>query len=63
MVIFDKNAGDKRFSLPLSREEIASLIGARPETVIRVFSSWKEKGWIDVKAKSLTLLKPQLLPH
>ncbi len=63
IALFAKNSGDKTLSLPLSREEIASLIGARPETVIRVFSSWKEKGWIDVKAKSLTLLKPTLLPH
>ncbi|MBI3016748.1 MAG: Crp/Fnr family transcriptional regulator [Deltaproteobacteria bacterium] len=63
IALFAKNAANKTLSLPLSREEIASLIGARPETVIRVFSAWKEKGWIDVKAKSLTLLKPQLLPH
>src|SRR3989338_2229318 len=63
IALFAKNAGDKTLSLPLSREEIASLIGARPETVILVFSHWKEKEWIDIKAKSLTLLKPQLLPH
>ncbi|MBI2608951.1 MAG: Crp/Fnr family transcriptional regulator [Deltaproteobacteria bacterium] len=47
--------------LLLSREEIASLIGARPETVIRVFSDWKKKGFIKTKAKSITVLKQQFL--
>ena len=42
-LLVEKN--NSHLKLPLSREEIASLVGARPETVIRVFSSWKEKGF------------------
>jgi len=53
----------KTFDLPLSREEIASLIGARQETVIRVFSSWKDQGYLKVHAKSLTLLDSSFLVH
>lgn len=61
--LFTKEANYKTTTLLLSREEIASLIGARTETVIRVFSAWKEKGFIDLRAKSLKILKPSLLPH
>lgn len=35
------------FSLPFSRKELASLTGLRLETITRLFSHWKEKGWIE----------------
>ncbi|MBI4040562.1 MAG: Crp/Fnr family transcriptional regulator [Deltaproteobacteria bacterium] len=51
-----KNANSKQFDLPLRREEIASIIGARPESVIRALSHWRKKGFIKLKAKSITVL-------
>ncbi len=56
--LFTKNTASKYIELPLSREEIASLIGARSETVIRIFSVWKDQEFIDIHAKSLNILKP-----
>lgn len=58
LLMFIKDMRTKKIDLPLSREEIASLIGARSETVIRVFSSWKTEGLLSIHAKSLTVLKP-----
>lgn len=58
MIVGNVNCNNQ---LPLSREEIASIIGARPETVIRVFSDWKKQGFIATKAKSITILNPQFL--
>ncbi len=58
LLTFIKDTRTKKIDLPLSREEIASLIGARSETVIRVFSSWRTEGLISARAKSLIVLKP-----
>jgi len=55
--LFLSESGHKKVHVPLSREEIASLIGARSETVIRVLSGWKSQGIIRTKAKSITFLK------
>ncbi|HLD73497.1 MAG TPA: Crp/Fnr family transcriptional regulator [Bdellovibrionota bacterium] len=63
LALFFKKNKSQHCDLLLTREEIASLIGARPETVIRVFSSWKKKGLIDIKAKSLKVLNHSFLIH
>src|SRR3989344_3001459 len=46
MTMFVPKDKKQEVHLPLSREEIASLIGARPETVIRALSDWKDQGII-----------------
>lgn len=46
----------------LSREELASFLGVRSETVIRIFSNWEKKGWISLRGKRLTLHRPSLTP-
>jgi CRP-like cAMP-binding protein len=33
--------------IELTREKISHLVGARPETVIRIMSRWHKAGWID----------------
>ncbi len=33
--------------IELTREKIGHLVGARPETVIRIMSRWHKAGWID----------------
>ena len=63
LALFMKRSHAHCFELPLSREEIASLIGARPETVIRVFSSWRKMGYLEVKAKSIKVLDSSFLQH
>ncbi len=56
-----KNSNSKEMTLLLTREEIASLIGARPETVIRIFSQWRRKKLIKLKTKSIAILKPSYI--
>ncbi|MBI2027251.1 MAG: Crp/Fnr family transcriptional regulator [Deltaproteobacteria bacterium] len=56
--LFIAETSSNKIDLELSREEIASLIGARSETVIRILSSWKKQGYVDFRAKSLTVLNP-----
>lgn len=35
-----------RIGIELTREKIGHLVGARPETVIRIMSRWHKAGWI-----------------
>lgn len=35
-----------RIGIELTREKIGRLVGARPETVIRIMSRWHKAGWI-----------------
>lgn len=45
---FGDEASDGRVLLPvaLSRAQLAALVGARVETVIRVVSAWQKAGWL-----------------
>lgn len=47
---FGEERGDGwvRVPLRLSRAQLARLVGARVETVIRTVSTWRKKGWIEV---------------
>ncbi len=45
----------------LSREELAELIGAAPETVIRLLSRFKRERLVSTNAGEITLLKPERL--
>ncbi|HVU00542.1 MAG TPA: Crp/Fnr family transcriptional regulator [Polyangiaceae bacterium] len=47
--------------LPLSRSEIASWIGARPETTIRALSGWQREGWMTSAAGEIRLLAPDVI--
>jgi CRP/FNR family cyclic AMP-dependent transcriptional regulator len=44
-----------RFSLPLTHEEIAQMIGASRETVTRLFADMKRKNLLCVKGSSITI--------
>lgn len=56
---FGRVQGDGiRLSVKLHRWDWAQLVGARVETVSRVFSHWTDCGWIHNGAGTLTLLDP-----
>jgi CRP-like cAMP-binding protein len=50
-------------SIPLSRMDIASLIGTNPETVFKLLSQFKKEGIIDFVDKRMLILNPSLLKN
>lgn len=51
-----KKPTDKFFSISISREDLANIVGTAPETVIRTLSDFKEEKLIDIKASNITIL-------
>jgi CRP-like cAMP-binding protein len=47
--------------IPLSRMDMASLIGTNPETVFKLLSQFKKEGIIDFVDKRMLILNPTLL--
>lgn len=54
---FGKPLGADRIHLPvpLSRADLASLVGARVETVIRTLSPWQRNGWLDTRPEGFDI--------
>lgn len=53
--------GRIKLDIILTREEIASMIGTAPETVIRFISEFKEGGLIDQEGKTMYILDEEKL--
>ena len=53
--------GQFRATLTLTQEEIAGMIGASRETVSRLFTSFKQKDFIDVRGSSLVIKNKRAL--
>lgn len=49
------------FSINLSRENLASLVGTAKETVIRFLSEFKDEGMVETKGSLITVLEPKRL--
>jgi CRP/FNR family transcriptional regulator len=49
------------FDLPLSRKEMAELIGMTVENVIRILSEFKKDGIINIDGKSIDIVDRQKL--
>lgn len=47
---------DSRTALPLSQEELASLIGSARSTVTRALSDWRSRGIIATRQRHITIL-------
>jgi CRP/FNR family transcriptional regulator len=48
-------------NVPLTRENLAEMIGATPESVIRALSAFRKVGVLEDRAKQLVLLRPDHL--
>lgn len=51
-----KKDGDQKFSMNVSREDLANLVGTATETVIRTLSEFKEDKLIEVSGGTITIL-------
>jgi CRP-like cAMP-binding protein len=55
--IYNKNI----FNLPLSRNELGDLVGTSRESISRILTELCNEGIINIKAKEIHILKPELL--
>lgn len=56
-------SNEEPFEIAISRNELASLVGTSPETVIRTLSDFKEESLIQVKGSKITILNSQELEN
>lgn len=50
-----KKQEDTKFSMNVTREDIANMVGTATETVIRTLSDFKESGLIEIKGGNITI--------
>jgi CRP/FNR family transcriptional regulator, polysaccharide utilization system transcription regulator len=57
--LYDKynESDDHRFTMSISRDELASLVGTATESVIRILSEFKTDGWIHVRGSMIEILQ------
>lgn len=51
-----KKEGESKFSMSISREDLANLAGTATETTIRTLSEFKDEGLVDIKGSSITIV-------
>ena len=49
------------FTISMSRENLASLVGTATESLIRTLSDFREENIIDIRGSHITILKPEFL--
>ena len=50
------NADDKNFSISISREDLANIVGTATESLIRTLSDFKEEKLIEIKGSQITIV-------
>jgi len=55
--------GDQNFSIAISRDDLASIVGTATESVIRTLSEFKHDGYISIKGSSITILNSEKLKN
>jgi CRP/FNR family transcriptional regulator, polysaccharide utilization system transcription regulator len=56
-----KHEDVRRFSMAISREDLASIVGTATESVIRVLSDFKSEGLVEIKGSQITVLELEKL--
>jgi CRP-like cAMP-binding protein len=49
------NPGDASFSMAISREDLANMVGTATESLIRTLSEFKEDKLVEIKGSSITI--------
>ena len=55
--------GDQNFSMAISREDLANMVGTATESLIRTLSEFKEDKLIEIKGSNITIIDPARLKH
>jgi CRP-like cAMP-binding protein len=58
-----KKESETQFSMYVSREDLANVVGTATETVIRTLSDFKESRYIDIAGGTITILDYDKLVH
>jgi CRP-like cAMP-binding protein/CheY-like chemotaxis protein len=58
-----KKENEPKFSISISREDLATLVGTATETVIRTLSDFKDEKLIEVSGGAITVLNPDKLAN
>jgi CRP-like cAMP-binding protein/CheY-like chemotaxis protein len=56
-----KKDGEQKFSMSVSREDLANLVGTATETVIRTLSDFKDEKFVEVSGGTITILNYEKL--
>lgn len=52
---------EKEFTMSISRDDLAAIVGTATESVIRTLSEFKSDGYINIKGSNITILAPDKL--
>jgi len=52
---YDNNK-DKNFSISISREDLANIVGTATESLIRTLSDFKEEKMVEIKGSNITIV-------
>ena len=52
---YDNNK-DKSFSISISREDLANIVGTATESLIRTLSDFKEEKLVEIKGSNITII-------
>ena len=56
-----KKEQDNTFTIAISRDDLASIVGTATESVIRTLSSFKEDGMIEIKGSKISIIDEKKL--
>ncbi len=56
-----KAEDQSEFSMPISRDDLASMVGTTTESVIRTLSEFKDENLISIKGRNISVLQPEKL--
>jgi CRP-like cAMP-binding protein/CheY-like chemotaxis protein len=56
-----KNANEKNFSIKISRDDLASVVGTATESLIRTLSDFKGEKWIEIEGGKIVILDEKKL--
>jgi CRP/FNR family transcriptional regulator, polysaccharide utilization system transcription regulator len=51
-----KKEGDVKFSMAISRDDLAGIVGTSTETVIRTLSDFKEEKLVEISGSNIAIL-------
>lgn len=60
LLMLQKNFHDspeEKFSMAISRDDLANIVGASKETVIRTITDFKEEGLIEINGSKITVVE------